>query len=147
MKTQKTTERIATQFCVSLLLIAPLLANAGGRDMGSDYQIYNFSRYGDSVGEFSIKEINASEISQYAPPEVIKNIDATSSRGLFLLSAPTQNTAGYSFEISRRKNKLTACLRKPSKDRIVLMALTNPGAVLIIQKDLKVFLSKDYCPQ
>jgi len=116
-------------------------------DLGIDYQIYNFSRYGDSATEFSIRKINASEINQYAPPEVIKNIDITSSKGLFLLSAPTQNTGGYSFEIIRNKNKLTACLRKPSKDQLVSMALTNPGAVLIIQKDIKVFLGKNYCPQ
>lgn len=145
MKAQKTTKRIATQFCVFLLLAMPLLVNAGGGDMGSDYKIYNFSRYGDSAGDFSIKKINASEISRYVPPELIKNIDATTSKELFILSAPTQNTAGYSFEISRYKNQLTACLKRPSKDQMVLMVVTNPAAILIAHKDLKVFLSKDYC--
>jgi len=114
--------------------------------MDHDYQIYNFSRYGDSVREFSVKKINSSEISQYAPPEVIQNIDTTSKENLFFLSAPTQNTAGYSFEITRRKNDLTVCMRRPSKDQMVLMVITNPVAILWVKKNFKIKISSESCP-
>ena len=145
MNSQKIAKFILTKFCIALILVTPLLAKAADKNIDLDYQIYNFSRYGDSVREFSIEKINASEINQYLPPEVSKKIQTTGSKDLLLLSAPTQNTAGYNFEVTRQKNKLNVCLRMPSKDQNVLMVVTNPAAILITQKDFEIFLRKDYC--
>jgi hypothetical protein len=146
VNSQKIAKFILAKFCIALILFLPFLVEADDKKVDLDYQVYNFSLYGDSISEFSIKKINASEINQYLLPEVSKNIQTTGSKDLFLLSAPTQNTAGYSFEITRRKKKLNVCLRMPSKEQNVSMVVTNPSAILITQKDLKVFLSIDYCP-
>ena len=127
------------------VLFMPIIAKANNKLDGVDYRIYNFSQHDESVSKFSVKKISATEIGKHAPPEVVSSINLAGMKKVFLLSAPEQGTAGYHFEITRHGSVLAACLKKPSKDQMVLMVLTNPVAILLTSRDYKITISNEYC--
>jgi hypothetical protein len=136
---------VIAKLFMAQILLTPIITKANNKLDSADYQIYNFSRYAESVSKFSVRQISVAEIGNHAPPEVVSSINLVGVKHVFLLIAPEQVTAGYNFEITRHGSVLTACLKKPSKDQMVLMVVTNPVAVLLTSKDYKITIASEYC--
>ena len=139
--------KLKLHLLISLFLTLTHLLNAqaGLKNDEFDYVIYSIYYDGGPISDYAFKKINASEVAQIAPAEVASKINATNGVELYLLRAPTQNTAGYVFEGVKSDGKVSFCLKKPSQDLTVLMTLSNPAAIVKVKKGTKISLSKNYC--
>lgn len=108
-------------------------------------KISNGNSANQTVKKFKLTKFQ--EINDFAqlPKNLINYQIQMSKFDFYLAQSPTQSSGGFIFEISPNTNPLIVCLRRPGSMTIVTTALTNPIALIRVEKGLAVSSEINYC--
>ena len=104
---------------------------------------------GDSTslvsGEFKLTRLQKAADFDRLPMEFQRYKYEISQFDFYLAQSPTQNSGGFTFKVEQKSDPLIICLEKPKPLTAVTAALSNPIALIRVEKDIKVEMTTNYC--
>ena len=111
------------------------------------YDLVNSNQAGVNFEKFTTKDLLNHDDVKSLPNDLREHAALSSKYRLIYISAPTQKTGGFQFEV-RVKNSLEfiVCLKAPSPMTPVTMAMSTPIALLTIPKHAHIVSQIKECP-
>lgn len=110
-----------------------------------EVEIISRNSVNTAVKEFKLTKLR--EVSDFdrLPNEFNRFKNQINQFDFYFAQSPTQNTGGFIFKAVNNSGKIIICLQKPAPLSAVTTALTNPIALLRVNKNIVVEMNLDYC--
>jgi hypothetical protein len=99
------------------------------------------------TSDFMFKKLQEAADFERLPSELKSHKNQIGQFDFYLAQSPTQNSGGFMFQEMQNSDPLAVCLKKPERLSKVTTALTNPIALVKIQKGQIVDMRLRYCNQ
>ena len=99
------------------------------------------------ASDFMFKKFQEAADFDQLPRELESHKNKIGQFDFYLAQSPTQNSGGFMFQEIQNSNPIAVCLKKPEPLSKVTTALTNPTALVKVQKGQIVDMRLRYCNQ